>query len=130
MPSMVSTRTESADKVTATTQIVEPPCRWTAAWLACLDDLGQLRRVAVGRENRLFAGSDKGAERDAIWFSVLGTFALAGVDPYTVLRDVLEQFGQNWTPKRVHELLTAAWVARRAAQGQWPAAETPPLPAA
>ncbi|MBK7974390.1 MAG: transposase [Deltaproteobacteria bacterium] len=40
-----------------------------------------LRRIAVGRKNWLFAGSDAGAQRAAIAYSVLATCRLQGVSP-------------------------------------------------
>ena len=41
----------------------------------------QHKRVAVGRKNYLFAGSDKGAERLAVVYTVLGSCHMQGVDP-------------------------------------------------
>mgnify|MGYP006306056735 FL=1 len=41
----------------------------------------RLRDVAMGRRNDLFAGSDTGAERAAIVYSILGGCALDGVEP-------------------------------------------------
>lgn len=86
----------------------------------------QLRRVAVGRRNWLFAGSDEGARRAAILFSVLGTCSLAGADPFEYLRDVLGRTLREWPPERIHELLPAAWVAKRAAAAQPPQIGTTP----
>ena len=42
----------------------------------------QIRSLAVGRKNYLFAGSDAGAERAAIPYSLLRSAALAGIDTY------------------------------------------------
>jgi transposase len=49
----------------------------------------QLRRVAVGRKNWLFAGSEDGAERACVLYSLLATCKLHGVNPFDYLRDVL-----------------------------------------
>ncbi|WP_394849419.1 transposase [Pendulispora brunnea] len=49
----------------------------------------QLRRVAVGRKNWLFAGSEDGAERGCVLYSLLATCKLHGVNPFNYLRDVL-----------------------------------------
>jgi transposase len=48
-----------------------------------------LRRVAVGRKNWLFAGSDNGGRTAATLFSVIATCERHKVEPMTYLRDVL-----------------------------------------
>ncbi len=50
-----------------------------------------LRAVALGRKNYLFAGSDKGGERAAVLYSLIGTAKLNGLDPESYLRDVLSR---------------------------------------
>lgn len=50
-----------------------------------------LRRVAVGRKNWMFAGSDEGGRRAAIIYSIIASCAVVGIDPYAYLRDVLER---------------------------------------
>lgn len=69
--------------------------------------------VAVSRKNFLFAGSDAGGERAAIIFSVLGSCALAEVEPWAYLRDVFEKLANGWPAKRLEELLPKAWKAAR-----------------
>ncbi|MBK7976229.1 MAG: IS66 family transposase [Deltaproteobacteria bacterium] len=61
-----------------------------------------LRRIAVGRKNWLFAGSDAGAQRAAIASPVLATCQLQGVEPWSYLRDVLAKIAAGWprTPHR------------------------------
>lgn len=49
----------------------------------------QLRAVAVGRKNWLFAGSFAGAQRAALLYSLVQSCRLVGVPPFTYLRDVL-----------------------------------------
>lgn len=49
----------------------------------------QLRGIAVGRKNWMFAGSMNGAHRAAILYTLIHSCQLAGVDPFTYLRDVL-----------------------------------------
>jgi transposase len=49
----------------------------------------QLRVVAVGRKNWLFAGSLEGAHRTALLYSLLQSCRLAGVPAFAYLRDVL-----------------------------------------
>jgi hypothetical protein len=48
-----------------------------------------LRRVAVGRKNWLFAGSDNGGRTAATLFSMIATCERHQVEPMTYLRDVL-----------------------------------------
>jgi transposase len=51
--------------------------------------------VALGRKNYLFAGSDRGGERAAAIYSLIGTAKLNGVDPETYLRDVLSRIADH-----------------------------------
>lgn len=48
-----------------------------------------LRRIAVGRKNRLFAGSDNGGRAAAILFSFIAACPRHHVEPFAYLRDVL-----------------------------------------
>ncbi len=66
-----------------------------------------LRRIAVGRNNWMFAGSDAGGERAAVIYTVLGTCRLRGIDPWAWLRDVLEKLASGWKQARIAELLPA-----------------------
>ncbi len=70
-----------------------------------------LRRIAVGRKNWLFAGSDAGAQRAAIAYSVLATCQLQGVEPWSYLRDVLAKIAAGWPARRIDELLPDRWAA-------------------
>jgi transposase-like protein len=45
-----------------------------------------LRAVALGRENYLFAGSDRGGDRAATFYSLIGTAKLNGLNPEAYLR--------------------------------------------
>jgi hypothetical protein len=49
----------------------------------------QLRGVAVGRKNWLFAGSFEGARRAALLYSLVQSCALIDVSPFDYLKDVL-----------------------------------------
>ncbi len=88
----------------------------------------QIRRIAVGRRNYLFAGSDDGARRAAVLYSVLGTCSLVGADPYAYMRDVLERISRGWPGSRIAELLPEAWVAEKARAAAEPPAEAPAEP--
>jgi len=63
-----------------------------------------LRPVAVGRRNYLFAGSDKGGERAAIVYSLIGSAKLNGLDPEAYLRYVLSNIAEH-PINRIEELL-------------------------
>jgi transposase len=69
----------------------------------------QLRPIAVGRKNYLFAGSDAGAERAATIYTIIGTCALARVEPWAYLRDVLSRLAAGWPQSRLDELLPTRW---------------------
>ena len=63
-----------------------------------------LRAVAIGRKNYLFAGSDRGGERAATFYSLIGTAKLNGLNPESYLRHVLENIA-NHPINRIEELL-------------------------
>ena len=69
----------------------------------------ELRRVAISRKNWLFAGSDEGAERAAVAFTVLATCRMQGVEPSGYIADVLRKLTAGWPMSRIDELLPAAW---------------------
>jgi len=54
-----------------------------------------LRAVAIGRKNYLFAGSDRGGERAATFYSLIGSAKLNGLDPEAYLRDVLTRIADH-----------------------------------
>jgi len=63
-----------------------------------------LRVVALGRKNYLFAGSNRGGERAAAFYSLIGTAKLNGLNPELYLRHVLTQIGDH-PINRIAELL-------------------------
>jgi transposase len=67
-----------------------------------------LRRVAVGRKNWLFCGSDRGGHTAAVLFSLLATAQRHGVNPFTYLRDVLTRIAAH-PHQRLPELLPDRW---------------------
>jgi transposase len=90
-----------------------------AAWRLCFTDgcfeidngevERQLRRVAVGRKNYLFAGSDKGAERLAVGYTIFGSCRIHGVNPLAWATDVIGKLQAGWPRSRLDELLPDAW---------------------
>ena len=61
------------------------------------------------RKNWLFAGSDEGAERAAIIYTIIETTIRHGHEPYAYLRDVLDKLGRGWPQKQLDELLPDRW---------------------
>jgi transposase len=78
------------------------------------------RKAALGRRNYLFCGSDEGARRHAVISTVLGNCALAGVNPFAYLRDVMTKLAGDWPNSRIAELMPAAWASanKQAEQSQ------------
>jgi transposase len=74
-----------------------------------------LRTIAVGRKNWLFAGSDEGAKRAAVIYTVFGTCRVNGIDPWAYMKDVLEKLAEGWLQSRVAELLPPNWAKPTAA---------------
>lgn len=65
----------------------------------------QIRTLAIGRKNYLFAGSHHGAKRTAIIYSLLRTCAVNRVDPFAYLVDVFDKLAGGWPNRRLDELL-------------------------
>lgn len=73
----------------------------------------QLRTVALGRKNWLFAGSLAGAERAAILYSLAQGCRLAGIDCWAYIHDVLLQVA-TLPHQRIDELTPDRWAEARA----------------
>lgn len=67
-----------------------------------------LRRIAVGRKNWLFAGSDTGGRTAAILFSLLTTCQRHNVEPFAYMRDVLTRVAAH-PANRLKDLLPNQW---------------------
>ncbi|KAA3606145.1 MAG: IS66 family transposase, partial [Planctomycetota bacterium] len=68
----------------------------------------EIRSVAIGRKNWLFAGSKAGGERAAILYSIIQTCRACKVEPWAYLKDVLSKI--HTTPKeKIAELTPRAW---------------------
>lgn len=63
-----------------------------------------IRPIALGRKNYLFAGSHRGAERAAMFYSFFGTCKKNNVNPYEWLKRVLEAIPE-YKVNKLHELL-------------------------
>lgn len=92
--------------------------RWMNLGLFVLDgdlpvDTGeaerQHRRIALGRRNYLFAGSDAGAKRLCTVLSLCGCCHMLGLDPWQYLRDVLGRMPDGLTDAQLRALLPMNW---------------------
>ena len=71
-----------------------------------------LRGLALGRKSWLFAGSERGAERATLMYTLIGTAKLNDVDPQAWLADVLARIADH-PVHRLDELLPWNWAAER-----------------
>jgi len=69
----------------------------------------QLRDIALGRKNYLFAGSHDAARRAAVLYSLTRTCAQYGVPPLPYFTDVLAKLASGWDADRLEELLPPRW---------------------
>lgn len=49
-----------------------------------------IRPIAIGRKNYLFAGSHQSAQNAAMYYSLLGTCKLKGIEPFAWLKNIFE----------------------------------------
>jgi hypothetical protein len=68
----------------------------------------RIRPIALGRQNWLFAGSQRAGKRAAAVMSLLQSAKLNGHDPFDYIRDVLKRLPTQ-PASRVGELLPHAW---------------------
>jgi len=68
-----------------------------------------IRPVTLYRRNSLFAGNEHGAERAALYFSLLETCKLHNIDPYEYLCDVYDRI-YDCPAHQLEELLPHKWV--------------------
>jgi transposase len=69
-----------------------------------------IRAMAVGRKNYLFAGSHQAAKHAAIMYSLFGTCKLHKVNPFEWLRDVLTRI-PTYPINKIEQLLPQNWKA-------------------
>jgi transposase len=67
-----------------------------------------LRMVVIGRRNYMFAGSEAGAWRAAIIYSLVASCKVNGIDPFAYFRDVLEKVSTH-PANKIDELLPSNW---------------------
>jgi len=91
--------------------------QWTALCVYLLDgelnidnnvSENALRRIAIGRKNWLFAGSDNGGRTAAILFSIIASCQRHDVEPFAYLKDVLTRIAAH-PHNRLDELLPGRW---------------------
>ena len=68
----------------------------------------QIRPIAIGRNNWLFAGSLRGGQRAAAVMSLIQTAKLNGHDPHAYLKDVLTRLPMHRN-SRIEKLLPHRW---------------------
>ncbi len=68
-----------------------------------------LRRIAVGRRNWLFVGSEDGGERAAVILTVVASAHRHDLDVWAYLRDVLERLAKG--EDNLEDLLPDVWKA-------------------
>jgi len=71
----------------------------------------QLRAIAIGRKNWLFAGSFEGARRAATLYSLVQSCRLASIDPFLYIRDVLLRVATH-PQGQIGELTPRVWAKR------------------
>ena len=71
-----------------------------------------LRGLALGRKSWLFAGSDRGGDRAAIMYTLIGTAKLNDIDPQAWLADVLKRIAEH-PAQRLDQLLPWNWKAEQ-----------------
>jgi transposase len=67
-----------------------------------------LRMVVIGRRNYMFAGSEAGAWRASIIYSLVASCKLNGIDPFVYFNDVLRRVSTHPAGK-IDELLPGNW---------------------
>jgi transposase len=110
---LISTASKLPKKSELASAIRYSLARWEALCRFCHDGRieadnnaveRELRAVALGRKNYLFAGADCGGERAATIYSLIGSAKLNGINPEAYLRHVIERIGEH-PINRIEELL-------------------------
>lgn len=91
-------------------------CAFTEHGIVELSNAGieqQIRPIALGRNNWLFAGNERGAKWAAVMFSIFGTCKLNGINPFEYLCDILRRAPAMPRSAIDAELTPRAWKAAR-----------------
>jgi hypothetical protein len=67
-----------------------------------------IRPLTLGRRNWTFLGSDAGGERAAVFYTLIQTCKLNGMNPEAYLADVVARIGDH-PINRIDELLPWSW---------------------
>ena len=89
----------------------EALCVYTSAGELAIDNNlaeNALRRIAIGRRNWMFCGSDNGGSTAAVLFSLVATCQRHQVNPFDYLRDVLGRIASTPVSQLV-DLLPGRW---------------------
>lgn len=108
-------KTPMGKALTYLTNQWEPLTRYLESGILEIDNTRterSIRPLAIGRNNWVLAGSDEGARRAAILYTIVGSCKLAGANPFEYIRDVLRRV--STTPvSRAAELTPANWLTER-----------------
>jgi transposase len=89
--------------------------RYTEAGFLAIDNNvaeREMKRIAIGRKNWLFVGSQKGGQTAAVLFSFTSTCQRLGVEPWAYLQDVLTRLPET-NAGQLGDLLPDHWQAAR-----------------
>jgi hypothetical protein len=67
-----------------------------------------IRPIALGRKNWLFAGSPEGAKRLAVFYSLIATCKLNGINPYEYFYDILPKVA-SYPANKIADLTPLNW---------------------
>ena len=67
-----------------------------------------IRPVTLGRKNWMFAGSEDGARRSAMLYSIVCSAQLHGIDPFEYVKDLLVRI-PDYNQQKLADLLPATW---------------------
>jgi hypothetical protein len=89
--------------------------RYTEAGFLAIDNNvaeREMKRIAIGRKNWLFVGSEQGGRTAAMLFSFTSTCHRLGIDPWAYLQDVLTRLPTT-PPEQLPALFPDCWQAAR-----------------
>ncbi len=102
--------------------------RYTEAGFLSIDNNvaeREMKRIAIGRKNWLFVGSENGGRTAAVLFSFTSTCHRLSIDPWAYLHDVLTRVPRT-SAAQLAELLPDRWQANRPCPATLPASPAPP----